>query len=320
MKTKLLAQNGGPRNAYPWDEKLPSPIVRLDERLEQRLAERTIEVQKKADQLQTLACELAQVERRERGRLAAILHDNLQQLLVGVRLQISFVKPALLPMEQRNALSMADKIIRQAIADSRSLTMDLSPPILHGAGLGVALKWLAGRMAELHGFTVCLSIDSRAEPQAGSLSVLLFETVRELLFNSCKHSGCTRAQVTITGKRNYWLHVVVEDAGKGFDPEAVSASMASGEKVGLFRIQQRLENVGARMALTSEPGTGMRCEVLAHIDWRACIGNRRPEGKMDSDVWRENKTRDAITVTAGQDRKSCMKPIPAFSLSSTGVC
>ena len=202
MKRKLLLQNGGRLNGYPWEEELESQIVSLNEGLEQRLAERTVEVRKKTDQLRAMASELAQVEQRERGRLAAILHDNMQQLLVAARIQISIVNHVLLPINERNALSMANEIISQALADSRTLTADLSPPILRGAGLGAALEWLAGRMAELHRFTVNLSIDRRAEPQTESLRVLLFETIRELLFNSCKHSGCARVRVKITREQN----------------------------------------------------------------------------------------------------------------------
>jgi signal transduction histidine kinase len=296
MKEKLLVQNGDHLNTDLWDEKLESPIDRLNERLEQRLAECTVQVKEKTVQLRAMASKLAQVEQHEREQLAAILHDNLQQLLVAVRLQISIVKPLFLPLNERKALLRADEIIRRAIVDSRTLTADLSPPILHGAGLGAALQWLAGRMNELHGFTVNLIIDHHAEPQTKGLRILLFETVRELLFNSCKHSGCDGARVEITGEKGSWVRVVVEDMGKGFDPEAMSASMASGEKVGLFRIQQRLEGVGARLALTSEPGTGMRCEFLAHIDRRKRVANCRSKEKMYSDVEREDETKDAIPV------------------------
>lgn len=319
MQRKLLLQNGGRLNGYPWEEELESQIVSLNEGLEQRLAERTVEVRKKTDQLRAMASELAQVEQRERGRLAAILHDNMQQLLVAARIQISFVNHVLLPIEERNALSRANEIISQAIADSHTLTVDLSPPILHGAGLGAALEWLAGRMAELHRFTVNLSIDRRAEPQTESLRVLLFETVRELVFNSCKHSGCARVRVKITREQNDWVRVVVEDAGKGFDPKALSASMASGERFGLFSIQQRLAHAGARMALASEPGVGTRVEILALIDCRDRVGNRRSEGRTRSEVGWENETEDAIGVLVANDRKSCVRPVPSSTLSWTTV-
>jgi signal transduction histidine kinase len=319
MKTKLLLQDGGRRNGNPWDEELESQSVSLNGRLEQRLAERTVEVRTKTDQLRAMASELAQVEQRERGRLAAILHDNMQQLLVAARIQISFVNQVLLPIKERNALSRANEIISQAIADSRALTVDLSPPILHGAGLGAALEWLAGRMAKLHRFTVNLSIDRRAEPETESLRVLLFETVRELVFNSCKHSGCASVRVKITWEQNYWVRVVVEDAGNGFDPKALSASMASGERFGLFSIQQRLAHVGARMALASEPGVGTRVEILAPIDCRDRVGNRHSEGTTSSEVGRENEIEEAICVQVSNDRQSCVRPVPSSTLSWTTV-
>ena len=292
-------------------------IIRLNEGLEQRLAERTVEVRKKTDQLRAMASELAQVEQRERGRLAAILHDNIQQLLVAARIQISIVNHVLLPMKERNALSRANEIISQAIVDTRTLMVDLSPPILHEAGLGAALEWLAGRMAELHHFTVNLSIDRRAEPQTESLRVLLFETIRELLFNSCKHSGCARVRVQITREQNDWVRVVVEDAGKGFDPKALSASLASGERFGLSSIQQRLAHVGARMALASEPGVGTRVEVLALIDCRDRVGNRHSEGRTGSEVGQENETEDAIGALVGNDRRTCVRPVLSSPLSWT---
>ena len=319
MKGKLLLQNGGRRHGYPWDEELESRVVRLNEGLEQRLVERTVEVREKTDQLRAMASELAQVGQRERGRLAAILHDNLQQLLVAARIQISIVNQVLLPIKERTALSMANEIIRQAIADSHTLTVDLSPPILHGAGLGTALEWLAGRMAELHCFTVNLSIDRRAEPQTEGLRVLLFETVRELVFNSCKHSGCASVRVKITREQEYWVRVVVEDVGKGFDPKALIASMASGERLGLFRVQQRLAHIGARLVLACEPGVGTRVEILALLDCGDRVGNRPSEGRTGLEFGRENEIEEAIGVLAANDRQSCVRPVPSSTRSLATV-
>jgi signal transduction histidine kinase len=296
MKAKLLFHNAACRNVYSGDQESGSAIVGLNKQFEQRLAECALEVQEKTIQLRAMASKLAQVEQREREQLAAILHDNLQQLLVAVRLQIGIVNPLLLPVGERKALSRADEIIGQAITDSRILTTDLSPPILHGAGLGAALEWLARRMAEQHCFTVDLSIDRRAEPQTESLRILLFETMRELLFNSCKHSGCDRALVEITGEQDSWVRVVVEDAGKGFDAQALSASVASGERLGLFGIQQRLAHADVRMTLASEPGVGTRVEILALIDCRDRVGNRQSRERTGPEVRWESEPEDALGV------------------------
>jgi signal transduction histidine kinase len=302
MKPELLLQVEGRRHGNPWDEEGESRMFRLNAGLERQLAECAIEAQKKTNQLRAMASKLAQVEQCERGQLAAILHDNLQQLLVAARIQISMVDQVLLPVKERNALSSANNIIGQAIADSRTLTVDLSPPILHGAGLRAALEWLATRMAELHGFTVNLSIDRHAEPQAKHLRILLFETVRELVFNSCKHSGCASVRVKTAREQNDWMRVVVEDAGNGFDPQALSASMASGERLGLFSIQQRLADAGARMTMASQPGVGTRVEIVALIDYRDRVTNRRAEGRTGPEVGRENEPEEAFGVLVGTNR------------------
>ncbi len=315
MKGKLLLQNTVCHDGYPQDEEVGFPVVGLNEQFEQRLAECAVEVQEKTVQLQAMAAKLAQVGQREREQLAAILHDNLQQLLVAVRLQIGVVNPLHLPANERKALSRAEEIISQAIADSRALTTDLSPPILHGAGLGAALEWLARRMAEQHCFTVSLRIDHRAEPQTASLRVLLFETVRELLFNSCKHSGCGNARVEITGEQNAWVRIVVEDAGKGLDLKALSASMASGERLGLLGIQQRLTHAGARMTLASEPDGGTRIEILAFLDDRDRVGSRDADGRTDSEVGWKEETGDVPGARMGGDRKSSMRRAPVAVLS-----
>jgi signal transduction histidine kinase len=142
--------------------------------------------------------------------------------------------------------------------------------------------------------------------------VLLFETVRELVFNSCKHSGCASVDVEITREQNDWVRVVVEDAGKGFDPKALSASMASGERLGLFRIQQRLAHVGARLALAYEPGVGTRVEILALLDSQDRVSHRPSENGTGSEV---DETEEAIDVLVGNDRQSCVRPVPSPTLS-----
>jgi signal transduction histidine kinase len=76
---------------------------------------------------------------------------------------------------------------------SRSLAIDLSPPILHEIGLIAALKWLTDRMKEQHHFTVNLHTDAGAEPRAEELRFLLFDCARELLLNAVKHSGAKGA-------------------------------------------------------------------------------------------------------------------------------
>ncbi|HZQ46876.1 MAG TPA: ATP-binding protein [Verrucomicrobiae bacterium] len=248
--------------------------------LEARLKQLAAETRQKTRQLSAMARKLIQVEQHERGRLADILHDHVQQLLLSARLQLSLVNQDQLPIAERKAVWKVDEIISATMRDCRSLAVDLCPPILHEAGLGEALGWLARRMFELHRFTVHLAIDSRVEPQTEDLRVFLFGAMRELLLNSCKHSGCTSARVKITLEPNDWIKIVVEDAGKGFDPNALNTGDADGARFGLATIQQRLAHLGARMELESVPGAGTRIEILA----RTPLG-RHPQQKASRETF-----------------------------------
>ena len=187
-------------------------LKEMNETLEQRVAERTAEVQNLADQLRALASELSLTEQRERRRLAMILHDHIQQLLVAAQMQLGLFERADRPTLE-SAVQGVRSIIRDAIDASRSLTVELSPPILHQAGLAAGLGWLANHMHEKHLFKVHVQADHDAAPKDESMRYLLFESVRELLLNAVKHSGVQEAHVAMKRTPEGWTEIVVEDKG-----------------------------------------------------------------------------------------------------------
>ncbi|RPJ83902.1 MAG: PAS domain S-box protein, partial [Acidobacteria bacterium] len=103
--------------------------------LEQRVAERTAEAQQLADQLRALAAELLRVEHRERRRLALLLHDHVQQLLVAAKMQVEAIGRGMNPGPVISAARRASSILRDALVASRTLSVELSPPVLHQSGL-----------------------------------------------------------------------------------------------------------------------------------------------------------------------------------------
>ncbi|MGD1000846.1 MAG: PAS domain S-box protein [Candidatus Brocadiia bacterium] len=230
--------------------------------LERRVTERTAEVQQQADQLRALAVDLSQAEQRERKRLAGILHDHIQQLLVAAQLQLSLIERAD-PTTVRSTAQGINSIIAEAITASRSLTVELSPPILHQSGLTAALTWLAAREEETHLFKVHVRANSDAEPADPDVRALLFSSVQELLLNAVKHSGVREAQLIMRRSKENWTQIIVEDKGKGFDPSAIAAHRGGG--FGLFSIQQRLAYLGGRMEVDSAPGRGARFVLMIPI-------------------------------------------------------
>ena len=238
-------------------------LRRARDELELRVAERTAELRQRAEQLAMLASELTLAEQRERRRLAQVLHDHLQQLLVGAKFGLE-VLCRRVGESQRPGVEQIQELLDESIRTSRSLTVELSPPILHEAGLGAGLEWLARWMKEKHGLLVELDIDPRAVTDREDVKVLLFQSVRELLFNVVKHAGVTHVRVEMAPQQDGRLCVKVSDRGVGFDPETMwsrSSQMAGG--FGLLSIRERLELLGGRLTIESGPQQGARFMLIA---------------------------------------------------------
>jgi PAS domain S-box-containing protein len=233
--------------------------------LERRVAERTAEAQGRARQLQRLAAELTQAEQRERQRLAEVLHDHLQQLLVGAKFNLGVLRSQIKAKEPRQAISEVDDLLDESLAASRSLTVELSPPVLHEGTFTQVLHWLAHWMNQKHRLTVEVQADEQVNPQAEEVRVLLFQAVRELLFNTVKHAKVDRARVRMSRSNPGLVQVVVEDKGVGFDPQRKRDEQVDSHVggFGLFSIHERLELLGGTVRIESRPGEGTRVTLTA---------------------------------------------------------
>ncbi len=235
----------------------------LNATLERRVEERTAQLAHRATQLRALAAQLAQAEEQERKRLAQVLHDHLQQLLVAAKFGTTILRQRLAAPDLNAEAQRVLDLIAQSIDASRSLTMELSPPVLHEAGLGAGLMWLARWMREKHGLDVEVSAQDLPAPLPEGVRLMCFRAVRELLFNVAKHAGVKRAEVTMTQDEGRSLRIVVADQGTGFDAEAHAAGNAPG--FGLFSIRERLEFLDGRLEIESAPGQGSRFILTAPI-------------------------------------------------------
>ncbi|WP_462330362.1 response regulator [Thiohalocapsa halophila] len=246
-------------------------LAELNRTLEARVAEQTAELRSQAEQLRALANQLTRSEQRERKRLASILHDHIQQLIVAAKMQVGRLTRNADQARQRAAAQGAEEVLEEALAACRSMAVELSPPVLHESGLGGGLKWLATRMHEHHGLTVRLWADTGAEPADEEVSVLLFECARELLLNVAKHAGVAQAEAALTRRNGTEMQLSVADAGVGFEPAELKALRPEEMSFGLFSIQQRLAHLGGRMDLESAPGRGTRVSLVVPVAEGAAV-------------------------------------------------
>lgn len=228
----------------------------LNADLERRVDERTA-------QLKGLVRELDEAEQRERRRLAQFLHDDLQQLLVASRLNLSTVRRHATSDVQTSAVDRAEHLVDRSITASRSLVSQLSPPELQQGGLLAGLEWLGEQMQELHEVPVAVEGDPQAEPQTDHLRDLLFSFARELLFNCIKHARASQVWLSTRKCSDGRIEIAVRDDGQGFDAAGWVQAERRETGFGLWRIDERLRLLGGRLDVDSAPGHGAHITLTA---------------------------------------------------------
>lgn len=226
-----------------------------------------ISERKQAEQKQKeLSRAIAVAGQQERRKLANILHDHLQQVLVGVRIHLDIAKNDTLNEGVKQTLKRADELLNQGLEITRSLTAELNPVVLHEEGLATALEWLAHNMKERYKLNVTLDLDHRANPQNETTKIVLFECIRELLFNVVKHSQTSEAHVSMTFLPNQDLELIVSDKGIGFDIEQLDHQISDATGIGLSNVEFRLSLIKGKFWLDSQHGEGTTAHIIAYLN------------------------------------------------------
>ena len=251
-------------------------LERENDRLEAAVAARTAELaranaelHRKNAQLRAAAGRIGEVARRERDRIAHVLHDHLQQILVGAKMNVSVLGMSCGDGDKEIADRVAG-LIDDAIAESRSLSAELAPPILRSAGLAPALHWLAGQFERRHGLPVEADCDADASAALDeSTAALLFAAARECLLNVAKHAAAGSARLSLDatgcgpgcgGEGCPGVTLSVSDDGRGFDPAADRE-----DGFGMSDLRQRVDLLGGAVDVTAAPGAGCTVRVCVPL-------------------------------------------------------
>lgn len=248
------------------DQKMAEEALRRNEQ-QLRSFNETLEerVQQRTRQVRELASALTLAEQRERRRVSQILHDHVQQMLYGVQMRAHLLK---LDSQQQKGeavqehIRVMNQLVDQAIRSTRSLSVELSPPVLKNEGLAAAFDWLARNMSEIHGLTVQTHLVDDYQPASEDLRVLVFQVTRELLFNVVKHANTNVARLEMQEKGPN-LVVRVIDHGDGFNLQEVENKERQPEGgFGLYSIQERLALFGGHLIIESSPSQGTTASVV----------------------------------------------------------
>lgn len=215
-------------------------------------------------QLRSLASELTLAEERERRRISNLLHDHIGQIHATAKMKLGLIHSTIEDSAIQEEINQIRELIGQAIHYGRTLTFELSPPILYDLGLEAAVEWLAEQVEEQNAIKRNFETDGLPKPISDEIRVLLFTAVRELLVNVVKHSGARHVKVSMRRlDDNISIHVA--DDGGGFNASKKSYHLAEARGYGLFSIRERLHSLGGHMDVRSQIGRGTRIILQAPL-------------------------------------------------------
>jgi signal transduction histidine kinase len=218
--------------------------------------------------LMRLSGELARVKEHERQKLAEHLHDQFGPDLIVAKLKLRLLSnslPATFGAEVKGLTDLLDRLIHR----TRIAIGELCPQRLLESGFEAALQSLAQELEEGHRLRYVLNVKPLPVLHE-ELQRVLFQGVRELLFNVVKHASASRVRIAVTCKANR-VAVEVCDNGRGFFPGKPSLSGLSIGRFGLFSVRARLAVHGGGLRIISRPGKGTRAVITLPLDTPAGV-------------------------------------------------
>jgi signal transduction histidine kinase len=210
------------------------------------------------EELRRLSQQLVQAQEEERKSISRELHDEIGQMLTGLKMELSNLE------EFRNSpgdefgrhLAETRSIAEQTMRSVRALAMGLRPSMLDDLGLEPALHWLAREFERRSGVPVLMETDGDLWHLSESVRTCIYRVVQESLTNCARHAQASNVQITVHERQN-WIHLTVQDDGKGFDRQSIGS-----RGFGLIGMEERVKKLGGALAITSQ-GLGNKGTILS---------------------------------------------------------
>jgi signal transduction histidine kinase len=214
-------------------------------------AERTVRDSEKS--LRSLTGRLLQLQDEERRRFSRELHDSLGQYLAAVKMNLDMFSNS---QPSNKFLSEAIHLLDQSIAETRTISHLLHPPLLDEAGFSSAAKWYLDGFAQRSGIAVKADLPNDLGRLPKPVELGLFRVLQESLTNIHRHSGSSRAEIALKLFPDKVV-LAVRDFGHGIPPEQLKNFEAVGTNfgVGLAGMRERLRELGGQLEIRSAHGT-----------------------------------------------------------------
>jgi len=226
-------------------------------RLERRSGEERRRIEHAEQELRLLSQKLVQAQEEERRSLSRELHDEIGQMLTGLRLELRNLEELhMVPSpDMQKHLAEIKALVETVMRAVRDLAMGLRPSMLDDLGLGPALQWQAREYSRRNGIPATVEIDGDLENVAEDLRTCVYRVVQESLTNCARHAQARNVRIAVHGGKSE-IAATIQDDGIGF----ANVNTAS-RGIGLIGMEERARELGGTMTVWSQPNKGTVVEI-----------------------------------------------------------
>ena len=236
-------------------EQARKQLAELNDTLERRVQERTVELEAANSSLRELSHRLLVIQDDEHRRIARELHDGVGQLLAAIAINISLVnlEADKLSKRSKDALTDNGSMVQEIIRSIRTISHLLHPPLLDESGLASALSWYVDEFGQRSGIKVSFQCSPELGRLSSEMEIAIFRIVQESLGNVLRHSQSKTASVVLDVAGGY-LNLVVRDEGIGIPVER-QHQLKTGSRagVGLRGMRERVRQLQGTLQVQSGP-------------------------------------------------------------------
>lgn len=218
--------------------------------------------QEAEQQVRQLATRLVEAQEEERQRLARELHDEVGQMLTGVKLNLAMLNDSLPEgaAEAQELIAETRSLVDTTMTGVRQLAAAIRPAALDDLGLIPALHSHVARLVERTGLDVSADLDTGGQRLPRPIETALYRIVQEATTNVVRHAGARRLQLTLRVEDDT-VYARMADDGLGFDPQTRLPEAWRQGHIGLLGAQERVASLRGRLEIRSAPGQGTELQV-----------------------------------------------------------